>query len=105
MAGDPLEEGLEKLCSLWFRGEEAHRMCVEVLHEVIEKGWTDAGWGHGMKYYVAKKLREIGILAKHRIVKCGATGVKTIYVPDRKRLAKIRLVLEQLDRPWPICLD
>ncbi len=105
MTENPLEEGLERLCSLWFRGEEAHKTCIEVLREVVEKGWTDAGWGHGMKYYVAKKLRDIGLLAKHRTATCSNDRIKTVYVADRKRLAKIRLVLEQLDRPWPLCIE
>ena len=42
----------------------------------------------------------------HRtITSCGADKIYRIYVVDRKRMAKLRLEFDQLDRPWPLCID
>jgi len=99
-----LEEGLERLCSLLFRSEERVNLCKNMLLEAAEKGYVHVPWQDGQKWQVARKLREAGILERRRLPACSEDRLVVVYVPDRKRLTRIRLAFETLDRPWPPCI-
>ncbi|BES82557.1 hypothetical protein [Pyrodictium abyssi] len=96
------------LCTIFFQGEKALEMCNKVLAELAEKGYIEIRRNdpeRGMKYHVVKRLRQIGLLMKKTTVTCDAEQPRRIYVYDRKRAARLRLEFDQLDRPWPICIE
>ncbi len=96
------------LCRIFFRGEKTLEICNKLLDELAEKGYIHIRREDpekSIKYHVAKRLRELGILMHRTITSCGADKIYRIYVVDRKRMAKLRLEFDQLDRPWPICIE
>lgn len=99
-----LEEGLERLCALLFRSEERIGLCKEMLIEVAEKGYTHVPWQDGQRWQVARKLREVGILERRRIPSCSGDRLVVTYAPDRRRLTRVRLAFEALDRAPPPCI-
>ena len=101
----PLDEGVDRLCSLLFRGEKTLEACRRILREVMEKGYVHVPWQHGLEWQVARKLRDVGVLERRRIPRCSGEQLLVTYVPDRKRLTRIRLVFEALDRSRPICIE
>ena len=97
-----------EICRIFFRGEKALEICNRVLSELAEKGYIEVRRNdpeRGMKFHVVKRLRAIGLLARHTTVTCSGERTRRIYVYDRKRAARLRLEFDQLDRPWPICLE
>ena len=105
MKESPLEEGLERLCSLLFRSEERIEICKNMFREVINKGYVHVPWQRSQEWQVAQKLRQIGIFERRRIPSCKEDRLLVVYTPDRKRLTRIRLVFEALDRGWPLCIE
>ena len=99
-----LEEGLERLCTLLFRSEERIEICKEMLREVMERGYTHVPWQDGQRWQVARKLRDAGILERRRLPACREDRLVVTYAPDRKRLTRIRLAFEALDRAPPPCI-
>ena len=99
-----LEEGLERLCSLLFRSEERITICKEMLRDTMEKGYVHVPWQDGQRWQVARKLRDAGILERRRIPSCSEDRLVVTYAPDRRRLTRIRLAFEALDRTPPPCI-
>ncbi|ALL00784.1 hypothetical protein Pyrde_0734 [Pyrodictium delaneyi] len=96
------------LCRIFFYGEKTVEICNQLLDELVERGYIHIARSDpekSIKYHVAKRLRELGILMHRTIENCRLDRIHRIYVADRKRMAKLRLEFDQLDRPWPICID
>ncbi len=95
------------LCRIFFRGEKTVEICDRILDELVERGYIHIRREDpekSIKYHVAKRLRELGILMHRTITSCTGSSFHRIYVADRKRMAKLRLEFDQIDRPWPPCI-
>ena len=104
---EPYQESIERLCSWFFTvGARTYAICVEKLLEIIEKGYTTyKRGGSTLEWYVLNKLKKHGILRLTRIHFCGELTEKAVYVANRAGLARLRTVLEMLDRAPPACLE
>ena len=96
------------LCRIFFHGEKTVEMCNQLLDELVERGYIHIRREDpekSIKYHVAKRLRELGVLMRWTIENCSLDRIHRVYVADRKRMAKLRLEFDQLDRPWPLCIE
>ena len=94
---------LEKLCEMVFEGGKSRAVCVEILHNILRLGYYAAR--NSTDRYVAQRMASLGLLRRQAVPVCGEADVKRVYVANRSGLARLRLLLEQLDRSPPACIE
>lgn len=93
---------IEKLCEIIFEGGRSRELCARALAAIVEQGyWVPAT---STERYVASRLVSVGLLRRQALPVCGEADAKRVYVPNRSGLARLRLLLEQLDRAIPACV-
>ena len=96
--------GMEQLCALIFEdGTRAFAECVRILNAIATHGYAIVE--RGIPYYVASKLKAIGLLRRAKVLKCGEAAERMIYVANRSHIARLRLLLESIDVPAPACVN
>ena len=91
------------LCELLFqRGTMSFNECLRILNDIAARGYAVVA--PGIQYYVANKLKAAGFIRWTRVLKCGTTEQRVVYVANRSKLARLRLLIESLDVPPPPCL-
>ena len=99
-----LEHGLQNvLCSLAFRESRSRQVCVEVLGEVLARGYTRIPRG-GLRRYVVKRLVEVGVLVEKQVPRCVGSATVKIAALNLALLHQLYQLLQKPTLP-PICLE
>lgn len=91
------------LCNLAFRESKSRLICVEVLGEVLARGYVRVPRG-GLKRYVVKRLTDIGVLVEKQVPRCIGGATVKIAVLNLAFLHQLYQLLQKPTLP-PVCLE